>query len=128
MDPEPTPGEPNRVSMQDLIDAGLDQETIQLILALLSEKGETLLDEVPTEEIVEELASSDVIEGGPIEATEESQSETPEAILPEESIITEESQEVNSEEVMEEVIEESVLPHQKWQVQGSSPLPPVSQY
>ena len=106
VDPEPTPGEPNRVSMQDLIDAGLDQETIQLIVALLSEKGETLIDEVATEEIV----PVEVIEEPVGEATEESQSEIPEAILPEEIIITEESQEVNSEEVMEEVIEEPVLP------------------
>jgi len=141
VDPEPTPGEPNRVSMQDLIDAGLDQETIQLILALLSERGETLLSEEPIEEVIEnpieeiidtEIIDEEIVEDPvdeiidtevideeiieeeiveePIEATEESQSETPEAILPEESIITEESQEVNSEEVMEEVIEESVLP------------------
>ena len=142
VDPEPTPGEPNRVSMQDLIDAGLDEETIQLILALLSEKGETLLSEEPIEEVIENPASPDASQGGPIEeiinteiineeivedpvdeiidteiieepideVAEESQPETPEAILPEESIIIEESQEVNSEEIIEGVIEEPASP------------------
>lgn len=69
VDPEPTPGEPNRVSMQGLIDAGFDEATIQIIIALLAEKGETLLDEeaVIIEEVVEEVITEDIIIPNPVE-------------------------------------------------------------
>lgn len=69
VDPEPTPGEPNRVSMQDLINAGLDEATIQLIVALLVEKGEILLEEeaVMTEVVVEEVITEDIITPEPVE-------------------------------------------------------------
>ncbi|MDO8569270.1 MAG: LamG-like jellyroll fold domain-containing protein [bacterium] len=49
VDPEPTPGAPNRVSMRDLIEAGLDEETIAKIVTLLAERGETLLEEESTD-------------------------------------------------------------------------------
>lgn len=52
VDPEPTPGEPNRASMQDLIDAGLGEEAIQRIIALLAERGETLLEDKPEDSSV----------------------------------------------------------------------------
>ncbi|MCL5435667.1 MAG: lamin tail domain-containing protein [Patescibacteria group bacterium] len=45
VDPEPTPGQPNRVSMQDLIDAGLDETAINKIIELLAARGEILVSE-----------------------------------------------------------------------------------
>ncbi len=48
VDPEPTPGSSNRVRLQDLIASGLDEKTIDMIIALLAARGETLLpDEAP---------------------------------------------------------------------------------
>lgn len=45
VDPEPTPGQVNRVSRQDLIDAGLDDEQIETIVSLLAARGEYLIGE-----------------------------------------------------------------------------------
>ena len=81
VDPEPTPGESNRVSMQDLINAGLDEGTIQLIIALLAEKGETLLEE---ETVVEMTTAGNI---NPEVNTEETMREiiedVPPAVVPE---------------------------------------------
>ena len=99
VDPEPTPGEPNQVSMQDLIDAGLSEEMIQQIIALLAEKGQTLLEvaeeplppntetkeevldestEAPTKEVIPEVGE-DMPEELPAEGGEE-QNEVPEPV------------------------------------------------
>ena len=45
VDPEPTPGQVNRVSRQDLIDSGLSLEQIEEVVALLAARGEYLIGE-----------------------------------------------------------------------------------
>jgi hypothetical protein len=52
VDPVPTPGATNRVSMQDLIDSGLDQETIDKIVTMLAERGETLVESEKNTEVI----------------------------------------------------------------------------
>lgn len=119
VDPEPTPGEPNRVSMQDLIDAGFDQATIQQIVALLAQRGETLVGEEakqpvveqpiveqPEEPVVEEapVVEAPVVTGGVV--TEETPVEE-NAIITEEPIIEEVPV---AEETPEVAVEETQLP------------------
>jgi hypothetical protein len=80
IDPDPTPGEPNRVSRQDLIDAGFTDEMIEEIIAILAARGETLVGE-ETEAVTEESTTTtpdsgvgDMIEDSasePINRTEE---------------------------------------------------------
>lgn len=50
VDPEPTPGESNRVSREDLINEGFTDEQIEYIIALLARRGEYLIGEEPVEE------------------------------------------------------------------------------
>lgn len=52
VDPEPTPGEVNRVSRADLEASGLTPEQIEEIVALLASRGEWLLGEGPGEILV----------------------------------------------------------------------------
>lgn len=49
VDPEPTPGEKNKVSRQDLIDAGLNEEEIDTIELMLLARGEYFVGEEPVE-------------------------------------------------------------------------------
>ena len=109
VDPEPTPGEPNRVSMQDLIDAGLDQETIQLILTLLSEKGETLLSEEPIEEVIEnpieEIIDTEIIDE---EIVEDPVDEIIDTEIIDEEIIKEPVDENTDTEVIEDPVDEVI--------------------
>lgn len=56
-DPDPTPGEPNRVSRQDLIDSGFTEDEIATIELMLLAQGEYLIGEEP-EEVTESLSQS----------------------------------------------------------------------
>jgi hypothetical protein len=60
VDPEPTPGDQNRFSRQDLINSGFSEEMVTGMIALLASRGEYLLGEEPTgePEAVVEVATS----------------------------------------------------------------------
>src|SRR3989344_4973295 len=122
IDPEPTPGGENTVSIQDLVLAGFDDETIRQILEMVALTGAPIplneplqLLEAPVDEVIIEVATSTseleiatstemILE----EATstepilEETASSTPEAV-PEEEPVAE------TEEVIE-AREEDILP------------------
>lgn len=57
VDPEPTPGEENRFSRQDLVDSGFSDEMIAGMVAILAARGEYLLGE-GLEELVETSTST----------------------------------------------------------------------
>jgi hypothetical protein len=50
IDPDPTPGEQNRFSRQDLIASGFTDEQIAEMMAMLADRGEYLLGEEPSDE------------------------------------------------------------------------------
>lgn len=68
VDPEPTPGEENRFSRQDLIDSGFSDEMIEGMVTMLEARGEYLIGEEPEEviEAAQEVSSTtpEMIEEG----------------------------------------------------------------
>lgn len=81
IDPEPTPGQSNRVSRQDLIDAGLDEATIDMIVKLLAEKGETLIgEEVENKAPTEKEETTETIESNGEAIMREEEAEILEAL------------------------------------------------
>ncbi len=107
VDPEPTPGTTNLVSMEDLLAAGFDEETIKQIIELATIKNVALLPDSGEEKIIEVVAEpteevGDEETGATTETTEQ-----PEGILSNDEDVT--TEEVVSEEVAEEAVPEEVL-------------------
>lgn len=133
IDPEPTPGEANQISITDLEEAGFNEETIRQILALAEMKNVTLtyteeegnIQKNPNEiaedlelpEVLEEFATTTIQiseEIPDVSTSTEEVAPTPEVVENIPEII-----EVESEEP-EEVVVESTEPNL---VQGSNEIP-----
>ncbi len=128
IDPEPTPGEKNRFSRQDLIDSGFSEEEIENMVLLLKTRGQYLIGEEPVMEPTQSSAEAvqqddDSLEenhqnagGAPagendIEETEETEvigdQETSEEVGSEETPVTDEVDGVDNENKEEGDVDEA---------------------